>query len=65
MTRNEIEYRLKNLGYKLLPKFYRWSQWKIIVGPEYPTFIHHCDTLKQVEEFVLMEEILAGLTSKV
>lgn len=63
--RKNLENRLSVLGYKLLPKFYKWSQWKIIVGPEYPTFIHFCDTLKEVEEFVEMEEYLSGLTSKV
>jgi hypothetical protein len=41
---------------------YPSSHWTIIVGPEYPTFIHFCDNLKQVEEFVEMEETLAGLT---
>lgn len=60
--RKNLEIRLGILGYKLLPKFYRWSQWKIIVGPEYPTFIKFCDNLKEVEEFVEMEEILSGLT---
>jgi hypothetical protein len=65
MMKKNLEKRLNNLGYKLLPKFYSWSQWKIIVGPEYPTFIRFCDTLQEVEEFVQMEEILSGLTSKV
>jgi hypothetical protein len=60
--RKSLESRLAVLGYKLIPKFYAWSQWKIIVGPEYPTFIHFCDNLKQVQEFVEMEEALAGLT---
>lgn len=63
--RKNLEIRLGILGYKLLPKFYRWSQWKIIVGPEYPTFIKCCDTLKEVEEFVEMEEMLSCLTPKV
>jgi hypothetical protein len=60
--RKNLENRLAALGYKLLPKFYAWSQWKIIVGPEYPTFIKFCDNLKEVQEFVEMEEILVGLT---
>lgn len=56
--RKNIEKRLQKLGYKLLPKFYEWSQYKVIVGPEYPTFIRFFDNLKQVEEFVKMEENL-------
>jgi hypothetical protein len=60
--RKHLENRLTVLGYKLLPKLYPSSQWQIVVGPEYPTFIHLCDNLKQVEEFVEMEETLAGLT---
>lgn len=62
--RKEIENRLTVLGYKLLPKFYRWSQWKVIVGPDYPTFIRFFDTLKEVEEFVEMEEFLSGNLSR-
>lgn len=62
--RKNLENRLRVLGYKLLPKFYRWSQWKIIVGPDYPTFIKFCDTLKEVEEFVEMEEILSTIGSR-
>lgn len=57
--RKEIENRLTVLGYKLLPKFYRWSQWKVIVGPDYPTFIRFFDTLKDLEVFVQDEENLA------
>ena len=62
--KKNLENRLSVLGYKLLPKFYRWSQWKVIVGPEYPTFIRFFDTLKEVEEFVEMEEILSGVLSR-
>ena len=62
IMRQNLENRLKVLGYKLLPKFYSWSQWKVIVGPEYPEFIKFCDNLKEVQEFVEMEEILSGLT---
>lgn len=62
--RKELENRLTVLGYKLLPKFYRWSQWKVIAGPDYPTFIRFFDTLKEVEEFVEMEEILSGTLSR-
>lgn len=59
--RKDLEIRLGILGYKLLPKFYRWSQWKIIVGPDYPMFIKFCDTLKDVKEFVEMEETLSTI----
>jgi hypothetical protein len=62
--RKNLENRLSVLGYKLLPKFYPWSQWKVIVGPEYPTFIRWFDTLQEVKEFVEMEEILAGTLSR-
>jgi hypothetical protein len=60
MMKRNLEKRLGDLGYKLLPKFYKWSQWKVIAGPDYPTFIKFFDNLREVEEFVYMEEILAG-----
>lgn len=56
--KKNLENRLQKLGYKLLDKFYPWSQYKVIVGPEYPTFIRFFDNLKQVREFVQMEENL-------
>jgi hypothetical protein len=62
--RNQVENRLSVLGYKLLPKFYRWSQRKVIVGPENPTFIKFFDNLTEVEEFVEMEEMLSGILSR-
>jgi hypothetical protein len=57
--RKNLENRLTVLGYKLLPKFYSWSQWKVIVGPEYPSFIRFFDTLEQVKGFVESEECLS------
>lgn len=60
-----LENRLKVLGYKLLPKVYDWSQWQVVVGPDYPAFARYFDTLKEVEEFVQDEENLAKLTTKV
>jgi hypothetical protein len=56
--KKNLEKRLNKLGYKLLPKFYSWSQWKVIVGPEYPIFIRFFDNLKEVEVFVKSEEYI-------
>lgn len=58
--RKNLEKRLSKLGYILLPKMYSWSQWKVIVGPEYPTFIRYFDNLKQVEVFTKDEECLGS-----
>lgn len=61
--RANLENRLKVLGYKLLPKVYQWSQWQVVVGPDYPAFARYFDTLKEVEEFVQDEEALTKFVS--
>ena len=61
--KKNLENRLNTLGYKLLPKVYEWSQWQVVVGPDYPAFARYFDTLKEVEEFVQDEENLAKFSS--
>jgi hypothetical protein len=61
--KKNLEKRLNALGYRLIPKLYQWSQWKIVVGPEYPAFARYFDTLKEVETFVQDEEGPAKFSS--